>query len=354
MPPHQPHHPTTEPFDDTAKDFYRQLFEDLGLPVESQREVFFRGRAIDLVVTCPTEADRQRLQPTLFSYFRRLNALEFKGIQDPLTVLDYNKIMMRAWGLGAVQTKKLKGDTKDTEDTPEDPESSEIHLYRLPSQRTLTIVCVTRPDKILKLQEDFRFQKIDDGIYHNPAQIPQWLICPSELALTPANYPLLPLARGKKLADFIALCFKEGLLHYVLLTLRIGLVTDPFTLWQQLLEVQRMQRVDVYEPGQHEAVIPYIEQYFQAYPEDLKRLSLTHALLAEQLQQGKQQGMQQGMQQQTKKLLLRQLGLKFTALPDVVRQRVETTDNLELLENWLTQVTLANSLAETELGKALA
>ncbi len=78
-------HITAEPFDDTAKDFYRKLFEGLGLTVETQREVFFRGRAIDLVVSCPTAEQRQCLQPTIFAYFKRLNALEFKGIHDPLT-----------------------------------------------------------------------------------------------------------------------------------------------------------------------------------------------------------------------------------------------------------------------------
>jgi hypothetical protein len=88
---------TAEPFDDTAKDFYRKLFEEWGLTAETQREVFFQGRAIDLVVSCPTPAQQQSLQPTLFSYFQRLNALEFKGIHDPLTILDYNKIMMRVY-----------------------------------------------------------------------------------------------------------------------------------------------------------------------------------------------------------------------------------------------------------------
>ena len=199
---------------------------------------------------------------------------------------------------------------------------------------------------------EFPFQLTTAGIYHCPGQIAQWLIYPTDLELKPANYPLLPLARGKKLADFVKLCLTEGLYDYLMLTLRVGTLTDPFTVWQQIMEVQRM---DVYEPGQYEAVIPYIEEYFQAYPEHLKRLSLTHALLAEQLQQGlqtgRQQGLQQGMQQQTRKLLLQQLQRKFTTIPKAVRQRIETTANLEQLETWLTQVMTANSLADTELGK---
>lgn len=55
--------------------------------------------------------------------------------------------------------------------------------------------------------------------------------------------------------------------------------------------------MDVYEPGQHEAEIPYMERYFQAYPADLTRLSATHALLVEQRQQGIQQGKQEGLQE---------------------------------------------------------
>jgi Domain of unknown function (DUF4351) len=351
---HTSHLPTTaEPFDDTAKDFYRKLFEEWGLTVETQREVFFRGRAIDLVVTCPTAEQRHRLQSTRFAHFRRLNALEFKGIHDPLTIQDYNKIMMRAWGLGAVQKKKTKKNRPDlgvilkTEDT-QDPELSNRHLNQLPSQRTLTIICVTKPDKILELPKEFRFQTTaETGIYYCPARIAQWLICPTELELKPINYPLLPLARGKKLADFIALCFKEGLLDYISLTLRIGLTADPLTIWQKILEVQRMQTHDV---EVHEAVIPYIERYFQAFPEDLRRLSITNALLAEKLQQGMQQGMQQGKQQGIQQLLLRQLQRKFTGFPDAIRQRIEATTNLEQLETWSIQVMMANSLAETELG----
>jgi len=33
----------SEPFDDTTKSFYRQLFEGWGLTVETEREVFFSG-----------------------------------------------------------------------------------------------------------------------------------------------------------------------------------------------------------------------------------------------------------------------------------------------------------------------
>jgi hypothetical protein len=54
-----------EPFDETAKAYYRQLFENLGLVVETELKVFFRESAIDLVVKC-TDEDILRLQNTAF------------------------------------------------------------------------------------------------------------------------------------------------------------------------------------------------------------------------------------------------------------------------------------------------
>jgi hypothetical protein len=89
--------PMREPFDDVTKSFFRRLFESWHIAVESERVVFFRGRAIDLVVHC-TEADLERLQDTVFDHFRQFNSLEFKGVHDLLTLVDLNRIIMRVWG----------------------------------------------------------------------------------------------------------------------------------------------------------------------------------------------------------------------------------------------------------------
>jgi hypothetical protein len=353
--------PNAEPFDDTAKDFYRQLFASWGLTVASEQEVFFRGRAIDLVVSGVDEAQQQRLQTSIFKYFRRLNALEFKGVHDPLTVVDYNKIMMRVWGLGAVQENL--------------PAMADRHLTALPSQRTLTIICVTKPEKILHNSPEFWFVPTDEpGIYHCASRIEQWLIHPSELALIPANYPLLPLARGQKLAAFLQLCLQQGLFDYIWLTLRIGLLADPVNIWQQLLQVQRMEASTL---ELHEAVIPYIERYFQTYPEDLTRLAITNALLAEQLKQGLQQGLQQGVQQGLQQgvqqglqqglqqgvqqglqqgvqqgvqqgeatLLRRLLQKRFGQLPNWVEERLVQAKS-EQLEQWSLRLLEVNTLEE--------
>ena len=91
-----------EPFDDTGKEFYRDLFHRWGIGAEIECVVFQRARTIDVVVDCDTQ-QRQALEDTVFSHFRLLNSLELKGPANPLTVEDYNLIMSRAWGLGAVE-----------------------------------------------------------------------------------------------------------------------------------------------------------------------------------------------------------------------------------------------------------
>ncbi|MEK8020040.1 MAG: hypothetical protein VSS75_024465 [Candidatus Parabeggiatoa sp.] len=325
----------SEPFDDTTKNFYRQLFEGWGLTVETEREVFFRARSIDLVVTGPTSGTSQ-LQQTLFSYFRQINVLEFKGINDPLTVADYNRIMMRAWGLGGLKTKAAalkKTPAKSVFDELEDN-----HPKRLPHCRTVTIVCVTRPDKIL---DDFKNELSfvptqDSGIYHSPDQkIPQWLIHPSELALEPKNYPLLPLARGKKLEQFIALCIEQGLLDYLQLTMDIGLITDPDVLWHKILEIMQMK------PTIHESTRPYIDQFFRTMPEEMWKMPTFREALEDKQRYGQYQGVQI--------TLLNLLRHKFAQIPESVVQKIESTKNLEQLNDWAIQIMTAESLADMGL-----
>jgi hypothetical protein len=201
---------------------YTILVNILGLVVETELKVFFRERAIDLVVKC-TEEDRLRLQNTAFSHFRQVNAIELKGVNDPLTLIDYNKIMMRAWGLGAFKPKPKPEDDKEEEQSDD---KNEPNPY--PSQRTLTIICVTRPTKILdQLETEVKFTKQSEGIYHCPDGFSQRIIHPSELPIVPQNYPLLPLAQGEKLEQFMALCLRENLVNYLQLIKDIGITTAP-------------------------------------------------------------------------------------------------------------------------------
>jgi len=372
-----------EPFDETTKIFYRRFFEDKGLLVETEREVFFRARKIDMVVNC-TQDDITRLENTVFSHFRELNALELKGPKDPLTVKDYNRIMMRAWGLGALEEKKDKEEETEEEldeektdkeeetelDEETDEETTSDDLKRLPSHRTLTIVCVTKPNKILNThKEEFKFSQIEPGIYHSDACFNIRIICPSELLLVAKNYPLLPLARGKKLAQFISICVRDDLVEYLHLIKDIGLLTDPNLIWQKLLEIEDMK------PEIKEETWSYIDRFFQEMPNAMTKLPSLQKSFQESLQEAVQQSVQQSVQKavqealqkagqkaaqeaaqevaqeasaEKKRVLIRQLHRKFSSLPKKVVQKIEATDDRDQLDNWLDQIIVADSLAEIE------
>jgi len=154
-----------QPFDDTTKAYYRRYFEKLDIPAVTQYEVFARSRAIDIMVTCTAE-DLHKLAETSFAHFRQINALEFKGYHDPLTAINLNVIMMRAWGVGAVENDK----PSEAEETPTPLIGIRAQeIAEMPDQRTVTIICVTRPTKVLDdLHTSFRFTPTPEpGIYCN-------------------------------------------------------------------------------------------------------------------------------------------------------------------------------------------
>lgn len=301
----------------------------------SQLEVFSRSRSIDLTIEC-TPADCERLQHTIFAHFRHLNALELKGNHDPLTLLDYNRIMMRSWGVGAIRLSNEKND--EAEETVE--ESEEEDRYIFPDQRTVTMVCVTRPNKILsEFKDRLRFLPTEiPGIYHCAERLPQWIIHPTELALTPANYPLLPLARGEKLAQFIDVCLRDGLVAYLQLILDVGMTTDPDMIWQKIMEVQRMKTMI------REETWPLIDQFLRETPEAMGKLHT----FREALEESKQQGIVV-TQQRTLQHLLRH---KFGAIPDSIVQAIQMTENIAKLEEWFDQALDATKLADVNFTAA--
>jgi len=323
-----------EPFDETAKAFYHRLFQNWGVKVETEREVFSRARTIDLVVTCPSKADRERLQNTVFSHFQQLNALELKGFHDPLTVDNFNRIMMRTWGMGVKKSKPQSEKTSDSTDY----EESTNDPPQLAHKMTVTMVCVTRPNKILdQLKAAYRFVATDEaGIYLSDEKLSQWIIHPSELDLVPKNYPLLPLARGEKLEQFISLCMREGLNDYLQLIIDIGLATDPELIWRKLLEVKPMKHLI------HEETWPIIDQFFQEMPEAIEKLPTFQDALAESLRLGEQQG--------EKQMLVRQLRHKFSRIPKGIVQQIEATTDMEQLDNWSVQIISAKKLTEIDFN----
>jgi len=166
------------------------------------------------------------------------------------------------------------------------------------------------------------------------------------LALVPKNYPLLPLARGKRLEKFISLCVREGLNDYLRLILDIGLATDPEVIWRKILETKQMR------PMIREDTWPIIDQFFREMPEAIGKLPTFQEALADSLKQGKQQGQEIGEQQgalhNEHRLVLRQLQRRFKQVPKGIVQKIEATSDLEQLDQWLVQIITAKELEEIE------
>ena len=86
----------------------------------------------------------------------------------------------------------------------------------------------------------------------------------------------------------------------------------------------------------------YIDQFFQEMPEAMTKLPT--------IQQAFQQAVQYTSVNTQKRVLIRQLRRKFASVSKKVVQKIEATNDLEQLDNWLDQVIVADSLAQTELG----
>jgi len=330
-----------QPFDDTVKQFYRRLFLSWGISeVESEKEVFSRSRKIDLVVKC-SPADLERLQDTVFCNFDELNGIELKGDDDPITLHDYNIMMMRIWGLGAMDWSideqsdtSAANNEKAKASAPDNSKLLPDEYFTLPSRRTLTIISVKKPVKLLQwFKDEFKFQPTEEpGIYFCNDRLRQWIICPRELRLVPKNYPLLPLAKGKKLADFIDVCLREGLTVYLQLVIDVGVGTDPDVIWQKMSEAKQMKSKI------REETWVYIDRFFQDMPEAFYKIPTFRNAFVEQEKQVAQQAKQQ--------TFIRQLRRKFAFVPDDVVSQIERTTDSQELESWLDQILSANSLQE--------
>jgi hypothetical protein len=229
------------------------------------------------------------------------------------------------------------------------------------------------------------------GIYLFDGQMPIRIIHPTELELIPANYVLLPLAKGQKLEQFIELCLREGLTKYLQLILDIGLATDPDAIWRKILEVTQMP-VKI-----REETWPYIDRFFNHMPEAFQKLPTFRDVLNESqrmamqegqrlgqrlgmeegqrlgmeegqrlgMEEGQRLGMQEGQRlgvlegqrlgfrRNQQRILVRQLRRRFPQVPEPIVQRVEATESIDLLDRWLDEILMANDLTETELGAAL-
>jgi len=254
-------------YDSAYKVFYERLFQRWQVPVETQVEVSRQARTIDVVIQCDKE-HRQRLQETCFWFFRRINDLELKSPEDPLDLADYMRIVSRAYGLLAKQGNEAQ---------------------QLPTNATLTIVCSVRPKKILEdLQTELQFFPTSEpGIYLSKQRLEERIIVSSELDVIEKNYPLLILAKERKLLEFFEQVVMRELTEYVRfahrrlrltveILLEVGVSIDPETMIEG---VRRMaERHQELTPGLKRA----LESWFEDYPQHIHEMAPIRRVLEEE------------------------------------------------------------------------
>ena len=306
-----------EPFDESAKGFLRQWFETRGIAVEVEFAVFPRERTIDLLIRCRAR-DLQRLRETVFAHFRRLNDVELKGEGDPLTLEDYNTILARAWAVGGrssgkAESPRLSGGVGPLDDTD-----------RLPSSRTVTLVCVTRPQRLLEeLNREMGIQPTErPGVYHRADQQGIWIIHPNELELKPANYPLLPLTTGPQRDAFVEICTQEGLIDHLQLTLDIAK--------GDLAPAEILQRVMGLEKK-----MPMTREVFEIWDQYIR--SRPHM---------KEEFIDSPQRETLRRMLMRLLRRKFVEVPDEIVAYIGATDDMDQLEAWMERFVDAETLDE--------
>ena len=243
-------------YDSVYKTFYERLFQRWKVPVETQVEVSRQARAIDVVIQCEEE-HLQQLQETCFWFFRRVNALELKSPEDPLDLADYMRIVSRAYGLLAKQANETN---------------------QLPTNASITILCSVRPNKLLDdLQSELCFERTaESGIYLRQQEIERRIIVSTELDVIEKNYPLLILAKGKKLLEFFEQVVMKGLTEYVEILFQVGVSIDPETLTEGVRKMAEMH------PEFKANLERALEKLFDFSPESIERIAPFRKALEEE------------------------------------------------------------------------
>ena len=298
-------------YDAAYKAFYERLFQRWGVPVETQVEVSRRARAIDVAIYCQEEHVRQ-LKDTAFWFSRRVNSLELKSPADPLDLPDYMIIVSRAYGLLAKQ---------------------EDEADQLPTNATLTIVCSVRPNKLVDdLGAELGFvPTAEPGIYLNEQRIEERIIVSTELDVIEKNYPLLILAKGKKLLEFFEEIVTKGLTDYVEIVFQVGVDIDPETLTEGVRKMSEMH--PEYKANLERA----LEKLFEFSPESVERIAPFRRALEEQRRNDKREDL---------RLLLES---KFGSLSESQIAQIEALRDIDQLNQLYRQALAAQTLEEAGL-----
>ncbi|MEM7534782.1 MAG: hypothetical protein AAF639_21565 [Chloroflexota bacterium] len=347
---------TIQPFDQNVKAFFRDTLQALGLRVETELETFLSVRTIDLVAECQEE-DLVNLADTCFSYFRAINIIELKGPNDRLRIRNFSRIMSRSWAAERLSSA-VEDDEEDIldeedfngvqleEDHDEEEEKKKSLPALLPNERTITLICVVRPTKILdELQHIFHFHKTDaPGVYLSEHMTQIRIIHPDELDIIPENYPLLCLSRGKKLQSFIELCIQQELYYYLRFILTVGQTTDNRVIWYKLMEVLELR------PMIQPETWGYVEEFFKEVPEAFESVPIIQQNFKLAQEKAHEQGIETGKVEKQRTNIIRMIHRKFGDGHDAkvaeLVEEIEQLDDLDVLDEWFDRIFDANTLNE--------
>lgn len=245
-----------------------------------------------------------------FRFFRRVNSLELKSPEDPLTAKNYMLIISRIYALLYKQ--------EEAED-------------RLPSNSTLTIVCSVRPDKILDdMKEEFGFSPTEEpGVYlSNEPGIETRLIVATELDVIEKNYPLLILAKGEKLLEFFEEIVRKDLTEYIEIMFQVGVSIDLETLTKGVMKMAgRYSELP-------DSLKQTLNQWFEDYPQHIQEMSSIRRVLEEREIDAKQEDLS---------LLLES---KFGSLSETLISQLSAVGDVDKLNRLYRQALDARTLDE--------
>ena len=128
--------------------------------------------------------------------------------------------------------------------------------------------------------------------------------------------------------------------------------------WVKLAELKVKALLQVNESdltiGDKRFLMSFVETYLpnETLPVDIRgevmeALADVELMWHEQIEQkGIEKGIQQGKQQRTQELILRLLRKKFGRVPEVVVQKVQVIDDVDILEQLFDEALMADTLAE--------
>jgi len=206
-----------EEIDPIFKEVVSFCFGRLNVPLQTQFEVSRIARTMDVLVLLWRSEDLEKVRTqTPFSHFLEHNQVEFKAIQDSLTIAGYHLILGRS------------------------------HLYLgehdiSPSQMTVTIVCARKPRKVLyDCKAHVIFDKVENAHYVSRYQPSVHIIVINELEIIEKNYSLLLFASSEqKFRRFLQQTLEEENFAYI----RYAYAVRPQTTKEVLVMAGRHRRL---------------------------------------------------------------------------------------------------------------